>query len=124
MKKFLRILILNLLFILASNSLGAKTENFKLTKITEGLKSPWSLSFINQNEILITEKLGNIIYFNLETQELKNIRHNLKIKSYGQGGLLDILYHNKKVYLFLILNIEVIMNPVHQLPKEDLIRTK
>ena len=96
MKKFLRILILNLLFILASNSLGAKTENFKLTKITEGLKSPWSLSFINQNEILITEKLGNIIYFNLETQELKNIRHNLKIKSYGQGGLLDILYHNKK----------------------------
>ena len=99
MKKFLRISILSLLFILASNILVAKTENFKLTKITEGLKSPWSLSFINQNEILITEKSGNIIYFNLEKQEPKNIKHNLKILEKGQGGLLDILYRNKKVFV-------------------------
>ena len=75
------------------------SEEIKLTKITEGLKSPWSLSFINQNEALITEKSGNIIYFNLEKQELKNIKHNLKILEKGQGGLLDILYHNKKVFV-------------------------
>jgi len=75
------------------------SEEIKLTKITEGLKSPWSLSFINQNETLITEKSGNIIYFNLEKQELKNIKHNLKILEKGQGGLLDILYHNKKVFV-------------------------
>ena len=55
------------------------SEEIKLTKITEDLKSPWSLSFINQNEALITEKSGNIIYFNLEKQKLKNIKHNLKI---------------------------------------------
>jgi len=75
------------------------SEEIKLTKITEGLKSPWSLSFINQNETLITEKSGNIIYFNLEKQELKNIKHNLKILEKGQGGLLDILYHNKEVFV-------------------------
>ena len=69
------------------------SEEIKLTKITEDLKSPWSLFFINQNEALITEKSGNIIYFNLEKQELKNIKHNLKILEKGQGGLLDILYH-------------------------------
>jgi len=75
------------------------SEEIKLTKITEGLKSPWSLSFINQNEALITEKSGNIIYFNLEKQKLKNIKHNLKILEKGQGGLLDILYHNKEVFV-------------------------
>ena len=46
-------------------------EEFKLIKITDGLKSPWSLSFINQNEALITEKPGNIIYINIEKTELK-----------------------------------------------------
>ena len=75
------------------------SEEIKLTKITEDLKSPWSLFFINQNEALITEKSGNIIYFNIEKQELKNIKHNLKILEKGQGGLLDILYHNKNVFV-------------------------
>ena len=75
------------------------SEENKLTKIKEGLKSPWSLSFINQNETLITEKSGNIIYLNLEKQKLKNIKHNLKILEKGQGGLLDILYHNKEVFV-------------------------
>jgi len=75
------------------------SEEIKLTKITEDLKSPWSLSFINQNETLITEKSGNIIYLNLEKQKLKNIKHNLKILEKGQGGLLDILYHNKEVFV-------------------------
>ena len=75
------------------------SEEIKLTKIIENLKSPWSLSFINQSEVLITEKSGNIIYFHLEKEKLQNIKHNLKILEKGQGGLLDILYHNKKVFV-------------------------
>jgi len=99
MKKLLGIVVLGLLFIFASNSPEAKAEDFKLTKITENLKSPWSLSFINQNEALITEKSGNIIYINIEKQELKNIKHNLKVLEHGQGGLLDILYYDKSVFV-------------------------
>ena len=98
------------------NATFLHSEEIKLTKITEGLESPWGLSFISQNEILITEKSGNIIYFNLEKQELKNIKHNLKILEKGQGGLLDILYIIKK-YLFLIPKIEVTGNLVHRLQK-------
>ena len=75
------------------------SEEIKLTKIIESLKSPWGLSFINQSEVLITEKSGNIIYFHLEKEKLQNIKHNLKILEKGQGGLLDILYHNKKVFV-------------------------
>ena len=75
------------------------SEEIKLTKIIENLKSPWSLSFINQSEVLITEKSGNIIYFHLEKEKLQKIKHNLKILEKGQGGLLDILYHNKKVFV-------------------------
>ena len=99
MKRAIAIMVFGLLFIFAWNSLEAKAEDFKLTKITENLKSPWSLSFINQNEALITEKSGNIIYINIEKQELKNIKHNLKVLEHGQGGLLDILYYDKSVFV-------------------------
>ena len=75
------------------------SEEIKLTKITESLKSPWSLSFINQSEILITEKSGKIIYFHLEKEKVKNIKHNLKILEKGQGGLLDILYYDESVFV-------------------------
>ena len=77
----------------------AIAEDFKLIKITDDLKSPWSLSFINKNEALITEKPGNIIHINIQRTELKKIKHNLKVLEYRQGGLLDILYQDQNIYI-------------------------
>ena len=74
-------------------------EEFKLIKITDDLKSPWSLSFINQNEALITEKSGNIIHINIQKTELKKIKHNLKVLEHRQGGLLDVLYQDQNIYI-------------------------
>ena len=74
-------------------------EEFKLIKITDDLKSPWSLSFINQNEALITEKPGNIIHINIQKTELKKIKHNLKVLEHRQGGLLDVLYQDQNIYI-------------------------
>ena len=44
-----------LIIIFIFNFSIANAQDFKLVKIIDGLKSPWSLSFINQNEALITE---------------------------------------------------------------------
>ena len=77
----------------------AIAEDFKLIKITDDLKSPWSLSFINQNEALITEKSGNIIHINIQKIEIQNIKHNLKVLDHGQGGLLDVLFKDQDVYI-------------------------
>ena len=88
-----------LIIIFIFNFSVVNAEDFKLIKIIDGLKSPWSMSFINQNEALITEKSGNIIYIDIQKTELQNIKHNLKILEYGQGGLLDILFKNKDVYV-------------------------
>jgi len=74
-------------------------EEFELIKITDDLKSPWSLSFINQNEALITEKSGNIIHINIQKTELKKIKHNLKVLEHRQGGLLDVLYQDQNIYI-------------------------
>ena len=56
MKKLLSI------FLLLFTNLSA--EDFKLEKIVQGFDSPWSLTFIDNQNLLVTEKPGNIKFIN------------------------------------------------------------
>ncbi len=94
MKKIFIIFII--IFTQASNS---KSENFKLNEIISGLNSPWSFTFKNQNEILISEKSGQILLVNLIDNKIKKIKHNLNILEDGQGGLLEILFHQNLIFV-------------------------
>ena len=80
-------------------TLNLKSEDFKLNQLISGLNSPWSLSFKDQKEILITEKSGQIIIANLIDNKIKKINHNLNILEDGQGGLLEILFHNGIIFV-------------------------
>ena len=91
--------IISFLIIILIQSLNLKAENFKSNQLISGLNKPWSLTFINQNEILITEKSGQIILVNLENNKKKKISHNLNILEDGQGGLLEILYHKNMIFV-------------------------
>ena len=72
---------------------------FKLEKIVKGFERPWSLSFINNTDLVITEKPGNIKFLNLKEKKIRVISHNLNILEDGQGGLLDILYKDKFIFV-------------------------
>jgi len=91
--------ITSFLIIILIQTLNLKAEDFKLNQIISELDKPWSLTFKNKNEILITEKSGQIILINLKDNKKKKINHNLKILEDGQGGLLEILYHKKMVFV-------------------------
>ena len=91
--------IFSFIIIIFIQTLNLKADEFKLNQIISGLDSPWSLTFKNQNEILITEKSGQIILVNLKNKIKKKINHNLKILEDGQGGLLEILYHKRTVFV-------------------------
>ncbi len=93
MNKIFLSLIIIFVFLTKSYS-----ENFKFTKIVK-LKNPWSASFINNNEIIITEKEGKIKIINLSSKEISNINHNLNYLVHGQGGLLDIIYKNENLWI-------------------------
>ena len=80
-------------------TLNLKSEEFKINEIISGLDSPWSLTFKNQNEILITEKSGQILLVNLKDNIIRKLNHNLKILEDGQGGLLEILYYNNMIFV-------------------------
>ena len=89
--------IIILLFLL--NFSNVYSSEFKLEKIFDNLNKPWSLSFIDNENLIITEKNGKLFTLNIKHKNLNEIRHNLSIISLGQGGLLDVLYFNKQVYI-------------------------
>ena len=57
--------------IILIQSLNLKAKDFKLNQVFSGLDSPWSLTFKNQIEVLITEKSGQIILINLKDKTKK-----------------------------------------------------
>ena len=79
--------------------LHSQSSEIKLEKIFDGLNKPWSLSFIDTKSMIITEKTGKLLYLNLNDRKLIEIKHNLSLISLGQGGLLDVLYKDKQVYI-------------------------
>ena len=74
------------------------TKEPQLEEIISGLNRPWSLSFIDETRILITEKPGNFFIADIKNKNLSKINHNLNILVDGQGGLLEVLYFNEHVF--------------------------
>ena len=72
--------------------------NFQLEEISKGLNYPWGMTFIDEDNFLITEKSGRLLKINISTGEQFEISHELNIFTVRQGGLLDVLYHNNYVY--------------------------
>ena len=71
MKKFF---ILVLFTINISNI--SLAENLNFTKIVD-LKDPWGSSFINNDELIVTEKSGKIKLINLNLKHLQDSNYNL-----------------------------------------------
>ena len=89
------------IFILIFFLIFSKSNAFeiKLEKIVDDLDRPWSLSFIDQNNIIFTEKSGKLYNLNLKDREAIQIKHNLSVLEDGQGGLLDVLHHEGQIYI-------------------------
>ena len=92
-KKYFLLVIFFLLF--ASKSYS---NNYTFTKIIE-LDEPWGSSFINNNEIIISEKSGKIKIINIVSKKVTEIKHNLNFLEVGQGGLLDVIHQDNILWI-------------------------
>ncbi len=93
MKKFFIIILIN--FNISFLSLA---EDYNFTKVAN-LKNPWGSSFLNNNELIVTEKSGKIKIVNIKSKKVSEVDHNLNFLDYGQGGLLDILFKDSFIYV-------------------------
>ena len=74
-------------------------DDFKLEKVIKGFERPWSLAFIDEENLIITEKSGYIKLVDIDKNKIHKIQHNLNVLEDGQGGLLDVLYQNGVVFV-------------------------
>ncbi len=70
----------------------------------DNLSNPWSIDFIDNNNLIFTEKEGQLYRHNISEGKTSEITGLPNIVSTGQGGLLDVTLHpnfdeNKLVYL-------------------------
>ena len=87
-----------LIFFLIIKSTLANAEDYNFKKLVN-LKSPWGSTFINDKELIITEKGGKIKIFNIITSKITEVGHNLRFREHGQGGLLDIIYSDNNLWI-------------------------
>jgi len=86
-----------------------KNFNFKVDTIVSGLEVPWSMAFLPDNSMLITEQKGDLVHFKNGIKT--NIKNVPEVYFRGQGGLLDIeldpnYSENGWLYLSFASNIE------------------
>ena len=74
------------------------SKNFQLIKIID-LKNPWGMDFINNEELIVSEINGEIVIIDLSKKTKRMLTHNLNFMLDSQGGLLDILHHESKIFI-------------------------
>src|ERR1700741_4892804 len=64
----------------------------RVVKVVEGLEHPWSLAFLPDGRMLVTERPGRL---NLIGRDFKrsNVEGVPRVYASGQGGLLEVALH-------------------------------
>ena len=88
----------SLIFFFLLLSSKSYSNNYTLTNIIE-LDEPWGSSFINKDELIVTEKGGKIKIVNINSKKISEVKHNLNFLDIGQGGLLDIIHQNNNLWI-------------------------
>ncbi|MDD3679849.1 MAG: PQQ-dependent sugar dehydrogenase, partial [Candidatus Shapirobacteria bacterium] len=92
--------------VLEQDVLAPDEEGSRFTVIAEGLETPWSIVFLPDKSILVTERPGRVRLIdtsdNLQQEPIITINNVTEI---GEGGLLGITLHpdfitNGYVYLY------------------------
>jgi glucose/arabinose dehydrogenase len=65
-------------------------DRVQLTKVATGLEHPWSLAFLPDGRMLVTERPGRLRYVTMKGEVSAPIAGVPPVYAHGQGGLLDV----------------------------------
>jgi glucose/arabinose dehydrogenase len=75
----------------AAESYQSQHYTLRLVTVAEGLEKPWSLAWLPDGHMLVTEPAGRLRIATLDGTVSQPIRGVLEVAYGGQGGLLDVL---------------------------------
>ncbi len=78
--------------------------DFRLVTVVEGLERPWSMAWLPNGDMLVTERAGHLRLVRDGVLQPDPILGTPPVHAQGQGGLLDVVLHpdfesNRLVYL-------------------------
>jgi glucose/arabinose dehydrogenase len=103
----MRILI-SLLWLMAlaahAQTYRSDEHGFRVVRLVEGLAQPWSLAFLPDGRMLVTEKAGRLRVISNGKLEPEPVGGLPEVTVHGQGGLHDVVLHpefktNQLIYL-------------------------
>ncbi len=88
----------------AAQSIQSEEHAFRLVELVRGLEQPWSLAFLPDGRMLVTEKAGRLRIVRDGTLDPQPVAGLPEVTVHGQGGLMDVALHprfseNGLVYL-------------------------
>jgi aldose sugar dehydrogenase len=83
---------------------GPPGETFKVVTVVEGLKNPWSMAWLPNGDMLVTERGGTLRVVRGGKLLADPVAGVPKVRAQGQGGLLEVAVHpnfaqNRFIYL-------------------------
>jgi glucose/arabinose dehydrogenase len=83
---------------------GSQEHDFRLVRVVEGLEQPWSLAFLPDGRMLVTEKAGRLRIVEQGKLLPQPVAGLPEVTVHGQGGLHDVALHprfdkNQLLYL-------------------------
>lgn len=67
-----------------------KNSSFILEQLAQGLGVTWGMAFLSPDELIFTERSGNIKLLNLNSLKVESLTGAPIVSSRGQGGMLDV----------------------------------
>ena len=87
-----------------SGSIGSTHHSYRVVTVAEGLEVPWSITFLPDGDMLVTERPGRLRIIRDGVLLPDSVPGVPEVHAEGQGGLFDVLPHpeftsNRLLYL-------------------------
>jgi len=79
-----------------SRTLQSEKHAFRIVTLVQGLQHPWSLAFLPDGRMLVTERPGRLRMVSKDfALDPKPIEGSPRVVAVGQGGMFDVVLHPK-----------------------------
>ena len=101
---FFCFVLLNYALLARAELVESESHTFEVQTVVRGLAHPWSLAFLPDDRMLVTERPGRLRLIERGKLVKQPIAGLPTIRQHGQGGLMDVVIHpdfenNQYVYL-------------------------
>ena len=81
-----------------AQTIQSERHAFRVVTLTRGLQNPWSIAFLPDGRMLVTERAGRLRIVDKDFKlDAKSVEGLPEIVASGQGGLLDVALHPQYV---------------------------